>query len=428
VEQGIAARCVHAIHEESTMEAATSTAVSVPRGRPVEVAVLDGDRFVVADDVGDIVPRSTHGLYAADTRFLSMCALQVNGQRLIPLSARSIRRNAARFYATNAPGHALHQGALSLMREQRIDGSLYDELLLTNHTPEDLSVVLTLTCAADFLDLFEVRSRDSQPVQMDCTHAWADNRLVFTCTQDGVGSNTELAFSVMPQRRGSSARFALQLQSQESWQLEVKITPSADIRAARVPDRVGTLAHAQEPLWHAPRLDTPDATLQMAYEQAIRDLHSLEMVSEAGHRLLAAGLPWFVALFGRDMLLTAYETLLLGPDLSVEVLEALAAFQSTEIDDSRDAEPGKIPHEVRTGRLAGFKRRAGDVPASYPAANAPQAWAAGAVVMGLRTLLGIEPYAEQITSASLPGAPLCRLSGLTHRGRNIRLRSTSTKR
>src|SRR6266542_4576056 len=92
--------------------------------------------------------------------------------------------------------------------------------------------------------------------------------------------------------------------------------------------------------------------------QAIRDLHSLEMVSEAGHRLLAAGLPWFVALFGRDMLLTAYETLLLGPDLSVEVLEALAAFQSTEIDDFRDAEPGKIPHEVRTGRLA----RLGHVP------------------------------------------------------------------
>jgi glycogen debranching enzyme len=110
----------------------------------------------------------------------------------------------------------------------------------------------------------------------------------------------------------------------------------------------------------------------MAYEQAIRDLHSLEMISEAGHRLLAAGLPWFIALFGRDMLVTAYQTLLLGPDLSVGVLEALAAFQSTEVDDFRDAEPGKIPHEVRTGRLA----RLGSVPHTryYGTVDATALW------------------------------------------------------
>jgi glycogen debranching enzyme len=359
VEQRIGQRGTESAQAESTIEVATSNLVTVARGRAgAEVAVLAGDRFMVVDALGDIQARSTHGLYAADTRFLSTYALQVNGQQLLPLSARSIDRDTARFYATNSPGSELDQGALSLVREQRIDGSLYDELLLTNHTPETLSVELTLTCAVDFLDLFEIRSLDGRHPPMECTQAWENDRLVFTCTQDGLGSHTVVAFSVVPERRGPTARFAFRLSAQESWRLGVKITPSADVREARPPVEHAKQLRTDEPIWHVPRLDTPDATLRMAYEQAIRDLRSLEMISEAGHRLLAAGLPWFVALFGRDMLLTAYETLLLGPDQSIGALEALAAFQSTQTDDFRDAEPGKMPHEVRTGRLA----RLGQVP------------------------------------------------------------------
>src|SRR5215204_683379 len=348
------------MHEDAMTDTETSTLLTPARERACsEVAVLAGDRFIVADDLGDIAARSTHGFFAADTRFLSMYALLVNGQRLLPLSARSIRRDTARFYATNAPSGALDQGGLGLVREQRLDGSLHDELVLTNHTPEALSVELSITCAADFLDLFEVRSLDGRRAPMDSTHAWEEHdRLVFMCTEDGIGSHTVVAFSVVPEPRGPTARFAVRLEAQESWRLQVKITPSAAVREPRLSVGDGKPPRPHAPMWRVPRLDTPDATLRMAYEQAIRDLHSLEMISEAGHRLLAAGLPWFVALFGRDMLLTAYQTLLLGPDLSIGVLEALAAFQSTEINDFRDAEPGKIPHEVRTGRLA----RLGSVP------------------------------------------------------------------
>src|SRR5207302_9663364 len=139
----------------------------------------------------------------ADTPFLPTFTLHVDGRRFLPLSARSIQRDVARFYATNGAASDLDQDTVSLMREQRIDGSLHDELLLTNHTPEPLTLELALTCAADFLDLFEVRSPNRRLTEMDCTEAWEDDQLVFMCTQDGVGSRTVIAFSVAPRRTGS---------------------------------------------------------------------------------------------------------------------------------------------------------------------------------------------------------------------------------
>src|SRR5438045_4130323 len=106
------------------MEAVTGGLASIARAQTRgQVAILTGDRFVVADDLGDIVPESALGLYAADTRFLSTYILCVNGERLLPLSARSTQREAARFYATNRPTSELEQGSITMMREQRIDGS-----------------------------------------------------------------------------------------------------------------------------------------------------------------------------------------------------------------------------------------------------------------------------------------------------------------
>jgi len=69
----------------------------------------------------------------------------------------------------------------------------------------------------------------------------------------------------------------------------------------------------------------------------------------------AAGLPWFVALFGRDTLIVSLQTMIVYPEFAAGTLEVLAQYQATERDDYRDAEPGKILHELRYGELAHFK-------------------------------------------------------------------------
>jgi glycogen debranching enzyme len=69
----------------------------------------------------------------------------------------------------------------------------------------------------------------------------------------------------------------------------------------------------------------------------------------------AAGLPWFVALFGRDSLVISLQAAIVHPDFARGALRVLAKWQATERDDYRDAEPGKIHHELRRGELAHFK-------------------------------------------------------------------------
>jgi glycogen debranching enzyme len=348
-----------------------------------DIAVLAGDRFMLSDNLGDLLPGAPHGLYAADTRFLSSYILQVNGQRLVPLSAHSTGRGSARFYAANSLQTELEEGALTLVRERRINDSLHDELLLTNHALAPLTLNLSVSFAADFLDVFEVRQLDGHHLEQQCEQDWRGSCLVFTCRQNDLISHTTIDFSEPPRHDGPTAHFALRLDSQESWKLGIDIAPSAEARKlqpavtearSRTRQEPPPQAHALEngSFWQIPRLQADDTTLQLAYEQAVRDLHSLEMVSDAGQPLLAAGLPWFVALFGRDVLLTAYETLLLGPELARGALQALAAYQATEVDDFRDAEPGKMPHEVRLGRLA----RLGRVPHTryYGSIDATELW------------------------------------------------------
>jgi len=97
----------------------------------------------------------------------------------------------------------------------------------------------------------------------------------------------------------------------------------------------------------------------LVLKRSVSDLRLLVNDGPAeGQRYVAAGVPWFCTLFGRDALITSFQALAFRPQLAVETLEVLAAYQATEVDDWRDAEPGKILHELRTGEMA----RSGELP------------------------------------------------------------------
>ncbi len=100
------------------------------------------------------------------------------------------------------------------------------------------------------------------------------------------------------------------------------------------------------------RVWTDNELYNSLLSRGLRDLRALLTPTRHGS-LVAAGIPWFVAPFGRDSLLTCHQTLMLNPDLTRTTLEVLAAFQADEVDEWRDAQPGKILHELRQGELAG---------------------------------------------------------------------------
>lgn len=103
----------------------------------------------------------------------------------------------------------------------------------------------------------------------------------------------------------------------------------------------------------APALDTDVDNVSRSYRQSLLDLAALRFrpMADMEESLPAAGLPWFMALFGRDSLITAYEALPFHPQLAAGTLETLASLQATTRDDFRDADPGKILHELRFGEL-----------------------------------------------------------------------------
>jgi glycogen debranching enzyme len=110
------------------------------------------------------------------------------------------------------------------------------------------------------------------------------------------------------------------------------------------------------PLRDPPKLETNNLILKQAYDQAVEDLQALSIKQDNDHYILAAGIPWFVAIFGRDSIISALQTKLLGPELMIGTLHTLAGLQSVENDSFRDAEPGKLPHEVRKGELSFFEQ------------------------------------------------------------------------
>ncbi len=104
---------------------------------------------------------------------------------------------------------------------------------------------------------------------------------------------------------------------------------------------------------------TDNELVNLAIKRSISDLRLL--VNDGpreGERYLAAGVPWFTTLFGRDSIIASFQALCVRPQVAVETLDVLAALQAAEEDPDRDAEPGKILHELRTGEMA----RTGELP------------------------------------------------------------------
>ncbi|MCZ7590009.1 MAG: hypothetical protein M5U27_14375 [Gaiella sp.] len=175
--------------------------------------------------------------------------------------------------------------------------------------------------------------------------------------------------------RGGVIRFPIALAPHGSWDVRADITVSLDGEVEppeAVERRFGTerqRVRGSLAAWsmHLPRLRTTWDDLEHAFSQSVADLAALRLRAGEGPGLLpAAGMPWFMTVFGRDTIITSLQSMLLGPELAVSALSALAELQSHVDDPAIDAEPGKIVHELRSGRAADkwFARYYGTVDAT----------------------------------------------------------------
>jgi len=320
-------------------------------------------------------------------RFLSRLRLTIDGEAPLLLAARKVEYFSAAFFLRNRPGERLPQDALLIARERFVGAGMEERLRVRNETAAPVSFELGLEVGADFADLFAVKDRDFALGRPDGARplpppAAPDEdgdpaQLVFR-DPDAPGYATQVLFSQPGTRDGDRVRFRVELEPRGEWRLQLNVHPSAPggdgrlPRAAEVERRFGDeLARSRDSLaaWQLrmPRLVASWQPLQRTFERSLDDLASLRLRRrELVRDLPAAGMPWFMTLFGRDTIITCLQTMILGPDLARSALHALARLQAPADDPELDAEPGKIIHELRVGKAGSswFHRYYGSVDAT----------------------------------------------------------------
>jgi glycogen debranching enzyme len=324
------------------------------------VTVIEHAAFAVSDPRGDIVPGAYHGFYVADTRYLSRCILRLGGRRLDRLSAGAPDHQSASFYLANARIRQLGAGTVAVFRDRHVDGGVSERIRVISYSPSTLRLTLSLQLGADFLDVFEVLGR--VPLRRSVSVEVLEGGVQFAYQRSGYRRSTTVGVDQPFRWERDRLTFDLALRRGTPWDLTVRV--DVDERAfgrsarAKPPPEKRAIDPGRVDRWGAsvPRLESDDPRLTRAWRAAIRDLRALLLAEPGGSFIPAAGLPWFMAVFGRDASITAMQTLIAGTDIANGTLRELGSLQGRRDDPFRDEEPGRIPHEVRRGELAMLDR------------------------------------------------------------------------
>ena len=333
------------------------------------ISVLEGNNFVVSDLRGDIdaSPTEPLGLFAWDTRFLSRWLLTVDGQRPNVLSTDDLDYFYVQFFLVPGTGTIYVDADLSIIRKRAVGNGFHEDLTILNHKDQPVELKVRIEAAADFVDLFEVK--DKLTKKGECYQRIESDRLVLGYRRETFVRETLITASAKTDIDEHGLSFAVAIEPHGEWTtcLEVvaglgglgeyheEATYGHGDRRAR-PNVKMSLDKLGEAV---PRLSCDWPSLQVTYRRSLIDLAALRFYPMVlpGQALPAAGLPWFMTLFGRDSMITSYQALPFGSRLAVTTLLVLAQRQGTRIDDFRDEEPGKILHEQRFGEMTAFEER-----------------------------------------------------------------------
>ncbi len=340
---------------------------------PPHLTINAGQIVMITGTDGQIAFASERGLYYRDTRLLSFYALYANGAPWSLVSSGAITHYAARVVLINQAFASevgdVPASTLDLLLTRSVDEGLREDLEVTNYGPSTVSFDLEIAIRCDFADIFDVRQQRI-PRRGRITTEWSDaGRSLATNYRNGAfhrGLRVRAVSAQPATYANGRIQFRLRLQPGETWRgallydvLDgdaVFTAPTASAMAGGD----GAQARALE-AWgaEAATLESSNALFQRLHAQAAEDLAALRYpapLREGGTEIVpAAGLPWFLALFGRDSLIISIQSLLMHRGFANGTLDVLGSWQAQGRDDYRDAEPGKIPHELREGELAFLK-------------------------------------------------------------------------
>jgi len=331
------------------------------------VQILDGNTFVVSDRAGDIEASSTDptGLFSFDTRFLSKWVLTIDGQRLSSLSVDDLQYFETRFFLVPGTGTVYVDAKLSVIRRREVGGGFREELRILNHDEEPVDVKVRVEAASDFADLFEVK--DALEKKGTYSSRVDDGKLLLAYERQTFTRATVISASTPARIDENGLTFDVRVEPHGEWATELDVAatlPSVGraggrSAAAQKKRREHMAANLERWVGDAPRLECDWEPLKVTYRRSLVDLAALRFSPPItpGHSLPAAGLPWFMTMFGRDSIFTSLQALPFTPDLAATTLRVLGRWQGTRVDDFRDEDPGRILHEMRSGEMTAFEER-----------------------------------------------------------------------
>jgi glycogen debranching enzyme len=341
------------------------------------LTLKDDDLFLISNLLGNIVGASklsegkqeNLGLFCRDTRFLSRLEMQIDGKAPVLLSSDAQKGSLMTILSANPQlDDRLRAETVGIEREIVLNGALFEDIKITNYNTNTVSFTISLTFEADFLDLFEIRgyvrekrgklllatdeeAKKNSDRQMTLAYLGLDNILMESRIRFNARKPDEI--------RENTALWNLTLYPHTSVHLSYCIQTFIDNHSASEVSAPLTLIQAkaaellEENLWFdkITRIRCDNRNLNRVIEQAERDLFHLRQ-SFGESKVLAAGVPWFSTLFGRDALIAASQSLILDPAIAKDTLSILAKYQGRDRNDWTEEEAGKILHEIRFGEMA----------------------------------------------------------------------------
>jgi glycogen debranching enzyme len=338
------------------------------------VVVKNENVFFLTAPNGSVPGAEEHGfgLYYHDCRFLNGYELKLAGMAPVVLASTAHAGYMAVFELTNPDlqadhGRVIPKEEIGIHWERLLDDQrlmLNDVLTFRNFGRAPCAFPVTLTFQADFEDIFAVREVSHEPYGTLHKPAWQDGALTFLYHgADRLQRALTIAFAPPPQATGdTTAHFRVRLSPGESQALAISLGMTEVPEGTTVHPNTHPVPHLQHIIhriqgaseqWVNQHTDirSDSLLLNSILSRSLCDLCTLRARQE-GLEYFAAGVPWFVTLFGRDTILTALQTLAYQPQIAEQTLRILAHYQGQKVDDWRDEQPGKILHELRVGEWA----------------------------------------------------------------------------
>jgi len=337
------------------------------------LTLIDGKTFLSTTVSGDITPPGAPdvGFFHDDTRFLSSLELRVGGHRTVVLSSSTEKTFASKIELTTGSlaqinSFDLPENTIYMRRQQLLASEvLYDSITFSNFNQSEVELQVEIAIAADFVDVFQVRGCARRKCGQYYRPIFRGDSLIFFYRGlDNVTRETLVRFQTPPDDVDNNVA---------RWNLKVPAIGFRELlNTFSCQVGGGSLRTTEKPVvqgfrerrdafrrWEqeSTTFESSNEVFDEAMRTCIADFHALQIPDGEQH-VVAAGIPWFATMFGRDSLIAAFQSLLLNPRLACETLRVLARYQGKEFNDWRDEEPGKIPHEYRTGEMT----RAGEMP------------------------------------------------------------------